>query len=332
MTSTELIQKAIRYEPVPRMPVAVLDGYNWFFRHSDMSEQALYALPSREAAAFLLKQYERVGSDLTYVGPLAGVAVRELLAARTGRSPVFSAPEEATRFSPEELCREAESHPLLGVLAGLLEEMNRQLNGEKPILAFGAGPLTSAAGYLGMEDLMMALTEDPDSVEILLDFCTDVTIRLLRFQVEHGATGISIADPVSAVNLISEPFFLRFSLPRIRRITGAFRGSGLPIMLHICGNSAPRIAPLRDSGIHIYSMDTVDLGWAQKEAEGAFAIFGNLNTVSVMLESSPEQVYAQARDLCLAAPTGFILAPGCDLPPDTPEENIRAMIRAARSV
>jgi len=331
MTSTELIGKAIRYEPLPRVPVAVLDGYNWFLKQTGMTQEELYAMPADKAAAFILEQYVRIGSDLTYIGPLASGAIREVLSAETGHTPPFTEPSDCSGINPDRVWAKAAVHPLCGTLSALLGEMNRQLAGSKPILAFAAGPLTTAAGLMGMEPLMMALHEDPDSVDVLLDFCTELTIHALRFQLEKGATGVSIADPVSAVNLISEEFFERFSLPRIRRIAGVFGGSDLPVMLHICGSSEPRIAPLVGSGINIYSMDDVDLSRALELAKGDFAIFGNLSTFGVMLAKSPEEIFAMGRERCDLGKTGFILAPGCDLPPDTPEDNLKAMVRAARS-
>ena len=332
MTSFDLIRKAIRYEPVPRPPVAVLDGYNWFLKRNGMTEQDLYAMSEEEAAAFILDQYDRIGSDMTYVGPLASGAVRETLSAMTGHTPPLAGPADASGLSGEDVFRRAAEHPLCRRLAGLLQAMNTRLAGRKPILAFSAGPLTSAAGLMGMETLMTFLTEDPEGMERVLDLCTDITIAALRFQLDNGATGISIADPVSAVNLISEEFFERFSLPRIRRIAGEFRSKDIPVMLHICGSSSPRVAPLVGSGINIYSMDDVPLAFAFEQAGGDFAIFGNLNTVQCMLTMSPDALYEKARELCLSAPTGFILAPGCDLPPDTPEENLSAMVLAARSL
>ena len=61
MTSFDLIRKAIRYEPVPRPPVAVLDGYNWFLKRNGMTEQDLYAMSEEEmrAAAERLRVYRR---------------------------------------------------------------------------------------------------------------------------------------------------------------------------------------------------------------------------------------------------------------------------------
>ena len=53
-------------------------------------------------------------------------------------------------------------------------------------------------------------------------------------------------------------------------------------------------------------------------------------TVEVMLTAPEEKVYEMSKARCAEAQTGFILAPGCDLPPATPYENIQAMMRAAK--
>lgn len=331
MTSTELIQKAIHFEEVPRTPVAVLDGYSWMLKKSGMTYDDLFARPAGEAVDFILQWYDRLGSDMVYANPTASRAAHQVMSAVTGSTPPLKKASDISLFSPEKVFDEAKTNPLFQTLAAHLEQMNEKLAGAKPIMAFAAGPLTSAGGFMGMENLMMALYEDDEQVERLLDFCTEYTILSIRFQIAHGATGISIADPVSAVNLISEEFFERFTLPRLKRITAAFADSGLPIMLHICGASAPRLKPLIGSGIHIYSLDAVDLAEALDTAKGSFAIFGNLNTFDVMLNKTADEVYEISRQRCeLAAKKGgFILAPGCDLPPDTPEDNILAMTRAA---
>ena len=64
---------------------------------------------------------------------------------------------------------------------------------------------------------------------------------------------------------------------------------------------------------------------------GHYAIFGNLNTVEVMLNATSQEVRRIAGERCKIAGLGggFILAPGCDLPPDTPLENVQAMVSAA---
>jgi uroporphyrinogen decarboxylase len=63
------------------------------------------------------------------------------------------------------------------------------------------------------------------------------------------------------------------------------------------------------------------------------AVFiGNLDPSGVMGLGSPELVEERSRELVgiFADTPRFILNAGCAIPADTPPENVRAMIRAAR--
>jgi uroporphyrinogen decarboxylase len=64
------------------------------------------------------------------------------------------------------------------------------------------------------------------------------------------------------------------------------------------------------------------------------AVFlGNLDPSGVLALGTPVEVERKTRELLqvFADTPRFILNAGCAIPPVTPEENIRAMIKAARS-
>ncbi len=333
MTSTEIIMKAIRYEDTPRRPVSLLDGYNFFMKQNGMELPALWGMPAEEAADFIIAQYDKVGSDMVYISAMVHIAVYESLkAAVGGKEPPFPAAGDAAEWTGEKIWKLAEGHPMLQMLKDLLGALNRKLAGEKPIMAFSVGPFTLMTMLMGMDNAMWAIVDeeqDQDALHHLLDVCADLTVCELKYELECGATGISSADPSAAVNLISEENFEKYALPPIQKVFRTFAGMDIPIMLHICGSSSPRVAPLVGSGINIYSMDDVDIAFAQEQAKGDFAIFGNLNTVDVMLRMSADEVSSVAKERLAQAPTGLILAPGCDLAPDTPLANVLAMRDAA---
>ena len=58
------------------------------------------------------------------------------------------------------------------------------------------------------------------------------------------------------------------------------------------------------------------------------AFAGNMNPVAVMLKETPAGVAAACRQAIAAAGAaeGYILLPGCDIPPSTPIENVKAMV------
>jgi uroporphyrinogen decarboxylase len=68
----------------------------------------------------------------------------------------------------------------------------------------------------------------------------------------------------------------------------------------------------------------VPLAEARELAGPDVALCGNFNPTGVLFEGSPQDVADAARECLEAAPDRFILMPGCEVPPGTPEQNIRA--------
>ena len=73
---------------------------------------------------------------------------------------------------------------------------------------------------------------------------------------------------------------------------------------------------------------------AQQDAAKGCVLFGNLNPAQILVAKSADEVYQISKTLCeqMKPFGGFILAPGCDLAPTIPLENLQAMARAASEV
>ena len=340
MTGRELVERAIRFQDVPRVPAAVLDGYAWIAKHKNMSFEDMFGMDASSAADFIIGQYNEFGSDMIFANAQASGAVREVMGGEMdfsvkGSNPIVKKSSlgeigDIKDFSVNEVYEKTINHRLFKSLMGQLESMNEKAGAEKLILAFGTGPLTMAAGMIGMEKLMMGLYEDRDGVRRLIDFGLELTCKLFDCQVKHGATAVSIADPVSSVNIISQEFFEEYTIPGLKAVCAEEKKHGVPVMLHICGDATTRLEPLKEVDIDIFSVDKVDMAHALEVSRGYYAIFGNLDTVEYMLSGTPDGVKSRSIELCKLAELGggYILAPGCDLPPDTPIENILAMTSA----
>jgi uroporphyrinogen decarboxylase len=66
---------------------------------------------------------------------------------------------------------------------------------------------------------------------------------------------------------------------------------------------------------------------------GKTAFGGNMNPVAIMQREDPEGVN-EACEACITRAgeePGYLLLPGCDIPPATPAENIKAMTRTGRN-
>ena len=76
-------------------------------------------------------------------------------------------------------------------------------------------------------------------------------------------------------------------------------------------------------------MGDCDLAEVKKSLGGRLAMMGNLHTTNVMLRGTTEVVEKAAKDAIDAAAEGggFILSTGDQCGRDTPDENIRTLVR-----
>jgi len=196
-----------------------------------------------------------------------------------------------------------------------------------------AGPLTTAAALRPLDLLSRELYKDKDRVNELLDICTESTLRMVDARLARKSLSI-IVEPIGSGSLVSPKHFTEFVAPRLRRIADHIHevGGGMPAVLHICGKTKPNWNAMLDAEFDIWSLDAVHL-WEAKEAAGHRVVFVGNVVPAHLLNNTPEEIDAEAKGICenmLDAPRGFILGSGCEVPNNTPPENIDALIAAAR--
>jgi uroporphyrinogen decarboxylase len=77
----------------------------------------------------------------------------------------------------------------------------------------------------------------------------------------------------------------------------------------------------------------VDLPAVASQVSSEVAIVGNISPTGSILNGSPEDVSSEVLSLLdkMAPYSNFILSTGCDLPQETPYENIKAFMDVGRS-
>ena len=104
--------------------------------------------------------------------------------------------------------------------------------------------------------------------------------------------------------------------------------------LHICGNVAPIIEMMTDTGVHcIEPLDPLggmDIQEAKQAVKNRVSLMGGVNVLTV-LNGKPDEIYQESMHCCKIAGRegGYILAAGDMVPDRSPKENIQAMVRAA---
>jgi len=187
----------------------------------------------------------------------------------------------------------------------------------------------------GPAEWMMDLT-DPDSHERakkLLDHCCEAHLQFVRLMAETGAHMASCGDSPAGPSLVSPRMYREFALPWERRIVEEAHRLGLRYVIHICGRTEPILDDLLETDADGFDLDYQTDAHVAHDTMKDHAVFvGNLDPSEVVGRGTPELVEEKSRELVaiFADTPRFVLNAGCAIPADTPPENIRAMIRAAR--
>jgi len=207
-----------------------------------------------------------------------------------------------------------------------IESVRKMANGigaTHSVLGWVDGPMAVYADLRGVEAALLDLVDAPEKFLDAAEIITDNAISFAVAQVRAGADMVGVGDAVAS--LISPAMYRRFVQPFERRLFDAIHEQGGAVKLHICGNIRNIVGAMAETGADIIDLDwMVPLAGSRAAVGPDVTLAGNFDPSAVLLQGTPEEV-AEAAKMCLAAGgKRFILQPGCEVPPATPEENIRA--------
>jgi len=312
-----------------RTPVVPLAGYpgiqltrssikqNMF--NAELQARSLYKLVERTRpdAVFTMM-------DLSVEGGALGLAVR------------FPLADSATvELHPVKEVADLDQYkvvaPLYDARVWVFLETVRQLRRRipLPIGVYVIGPFTLAGLMMGANDIALATIENPAVVHATVNFCEGVVIEYSKALQEAGADMVCILDPTAM--MLSPRAFWEFAG---RSIETVVRHLDTRTILHVCGDTTHLTEAMCRTGVQGLSLDSmVDLPAVAPRIPTEIAIIGNVDPVGALLRGTPEMVREATTSLMekMAGYSNFILSTGCDLPADTPLENIVAMVEAAKA-
>ncbi len=197
-----------------------------------------------------------------------------------------------------------------------------------------SGPFTAAASIYPVEKLLRATVKDPENLHKLLDFCTEASKLVIKEFIKIGG-GIFISDPVASCDLIHPQTYREFVMPYTKRQMDFIHSLGAGAGYHICGNANPILENMLETGCDTLSIDTkVKLTDARKVSEEKAILLGNVKPLETMMLGTYQDVFDNVRQDIIdswGAKKGYILGTGCDIPLNTPIENMFAFMDAART-
>ena len=200
---------------------------------------------------------------------------------------------------------------------------------DRPIFAGCIGPYSLAGRLYDMSEIMMLLYLNPDAARLLLRKCTDFIIRYCLALKATGVQGVMMAEP--AAGLLSDNDCREFSSVFVKDIIDKVEDEHFTVVLHNCGNTGNCTQAMIASGASAYHFgNKIDMVEVLEQIPSDALVMGNLDPVSIFKMSSPEAVKEATLELLEATRKypNFILSSGCDIPPQTPFENIDAFYSA----
>jgi MtaA/CmuA family methyltransferase len=196
------------------------------------------------------------------------------------------------------------------------------------------GPFDLASELYGMENLMLAvaLGEQDDLLHRLLDFCAHVNRRYAHALIESGGRSTSIGESFAGPDVLSPRHYRKFAFPHQVALTRQLKADGIILATHICGNTVSILDDFVATGARILEIDhKTDMRKAKDAARGKTCLLGPINT-SLLVDGTPQEVEDACREAIeiMAPGSGFILGPGCALSPETPNDNIHALVEAGK--
>ena len=137
----------------------------------------------------------------------------------------------------------------------------------------------------------------------------------------------------------SPEIFRELALPTLQKQTRLAKEAGIPTMLHSCGNQRLLVDICANetdldciNPLEPYPGGDCDLAEVKQKFGTRLSLMGNLSTTLVTMGTSSD-VRTAAREAIDAAKEGggFILSTGDECGPETPDDNIHAMVEAART-
>ena len=334
MNSRDRILQHLEGRPVDRLPLMPITMQfacrliGARYRDYEMDHRILVEGQMRVAEAFGF-DYVNTMSDPTREASDCGAVVEVF-----EDGPAAMVEEHSLLSDPTALVRLRQPDPLGG---------GRMHNGVKAIALFKErlgvdtlvegwveGPIAEAADLRGINRLMLDFYDDPPFVRDLFEFVIAMELRFAKAQIEAGADLIGIGD--AAASLVGPAIYEEFVLPFERRLVDGIHAMGGRTRLHICGNTRFALKGMASLGCAIVDLDSLSpLMEARAQMGAAQVLLGNMNPVTVLRDASPTDVHRETARCHTQAGARFIVGAGCEVPVDTPHENLRALADYARN-
>jgi uroporphyrinogen decarboxylase len=224
--------------------------------------------------------------------------------------------------------RVIEAEDGLGYVMQTIRGLKKDLN--VPLIGFAGAPFTLASYLIeGGKSANFARTKKmmfgaPDDFRVLMEKLAEVVRRYLLAQVKAGADAIQLFD--SWVGDLAPADYIEHIQPHVRHILQDVMKTGVPV-IHFGVGTAMLLEAMRDAGGTVIGVDwctPLDVAW--KRIGYDRAVQGNMDSCALLATREVAQKHAQRVLDEAGGRNGHIFNLGHGITPETPVDNVRAVV------
>ncbi len=340
--------KACRGEDVPYTPVWIMRQAGRYLKQyqkirkkvdfltlcktpelaAEVTIQPIDALGVDAAILFsdILIPLEPMGMDLKFYekkGPVFKNPIRDKAAVN---KLIIPEPEESVNFVLE-----------------TIKILRRELEGRVPLIGFSGAPFTLATYIIeggtskNFLNTKRMIFQNPALYESLIDKITKTTTAYLKAQIRAGAQAVQLFDTWAGI--FSPRDFKDYALPYVQRIIKALKDwqkdekkKQVPI-IYFVGQTAGLLEEIKTSGADVIGIDwRINIDDAIRRLGDNFSVQGNLDPCALFLPKKQlEERIKEILNMASAA-RGHIFNLGHGVLPETPVENVAAMVEMVHRI
>jgi uroporphyrinogen decarboxylase len=339
LSSIERVLTAFRHKQPDRVPATPILGAG--ARQIKGISFPEFATDAEKAAEVYASGFEFVGGDLLVL--LWDLSVE---AADFGQKVVYPENSTAVPAYDDPAVRDVDDYrkvkPIDFSKAKRMQEfvklcriMVRRLGMRTVVGGFIFGPLGVLSMMRGAERLFRDCVLYPKEVRKACEAINHTLLEFAQAQCETGVSAVAIDTLYASRNGLSKQLWEEIEGPFAREISQTIKKNGLSVAIHNCGHDLYFDAQIRsmepDAISFAHLPDDCDTPKELKERYGDQVTLIGYVPTPLLVEGTPQRVMTACREQIdvLARDGGYILAPGCEYPPNIPLTNAFSVMRAA---
>lgn len=233
---------------------------------------------------------------------------------------VVSHPLNSISTVPEKIPLPTEGR--ISLILDVMKEFKQKVGSKTALFGLICGPLTLATHLRGTT-FFMDLIRNKDYAEKLLDYARKVCEAMALYYIQAGMDIIAVVDPV--VSQISTRHFTQFLSKPLTSIFSFIREKSIFSSFFVCGDATRNIeAMCLTKPDSIFIDENVNMEDAKKITDSHNIVLGgNIPLTTTMLYGSQQDCMKYVvNQLDKLTHKNLVIAPGCDMPYDTPLDNV----------